>query len=246
MKRPDVGAEVIEHNGYQVQPCRGWQGTCPFALVKDPSFAGQIDLSVRASAWGQRLAQQPGRALPQHARLRVALASCPNACTMPQIRDIGIIATLTPQVIRPACTGCGRCEQVCREGAIAVHEGRARLQKDRCVGCGQCLAHCPRQAIEAESVTLRILVGGRMGRHPRWAQDLDTADPASAAEIVRAFLDSVVRNMQPGESVADTVARMGVERLRDEVFAAARPAGCTGSCGQASCSLCVGDLRHEG
>jgi dissimilatory sulfite reductase (desulfoviridin) alpha/beta subunit len=211
-----------ELEGYQLQPCRGFQGACPFALVKDASLAHQIDAAVRISTWWQRRSQRNGRALPHHLRMRLALAACPNACTMPQIRDVGIIATLTPEAIRPQCNGCGRCERVCREAAIAVHAGRAQLTTEKCVGCGQCIHNCPKGAIASGPVQLRILVGGRMGRHPRWAEDLCVVDPASAAAVVRAFLDCVTPQMRPGEPVANAVARMTVERLRQEVLAEAR------------------------
>ncbi|MBM4025106.1 MAG: TIGR04076 family protein [Planctomycetes bacterium] len=38
-------------DGYQFHPCRGFQGACPFSLVKDPSLVCRMDLAVRASAW---------------------------------------------------------------------------------------------------------------------------------------------------------------------------------------------------
>jgi anaerobic sulfite reductase subunit C len=211
MRRP----EAVD--GYGLQPCRGLEGTCPFALVKDPSLAHRIDLAVRASAWWQRFNPDSGPARPHHARVRVAVAACPNACTMPQIRDIGIIATVTPQAIRPECNGCGGCERTCREAAIVVRSGRAVLHEERCVGCGQCIQSCPQQVIDSSPVRLRILVGGRMGRHPRWAQDIYEADLASADDVLRAFLDGVAREMRPAEHLADAVERIGIDRLRQAV-----------------------------
>jgi anaerobic sulfite reductase subunit C len=218
MKRPPAV------DGYELQPCRGLEGTCPFALVKDPSLAHRIDLAVRTCAWWQRFNADSGQARPHHARFRVALAACPNACTMPQIRDIGIIATVTPQAVRPECNGCGCCERTCREAAIVVQNGRAVLHEDRCVGCGQCIQSCPQQVIDPGPVRLRILVGGRMGRHPRWAQELCEADPASAADSVRAFLNCVAQEMRPAEHLADTVERIGIERLRPAHESSAEPA----------------------
>jgi anaerobic sulfite reductase subunit C len=214
MRRPEAA------DSYELQPCRGPEGTCPFALTKDPLLAHRIDLAVRASAWWQRFNSDHGKARPHHARFRVALATCPNACTMPQIRDIGIIATVTPQAIRPECDGCGCCERTCREGAIVVQDGRAVLHEERCVGCGQCIWSCPQQVIDPGPVRLRILVGGRMGRHPRWARDLCETDLASGAHVVRAFLDRVAREMQPAEHLADAVERIGIERLGQDISSA--------------------------
>jgi len=197
MQAADVGPNEAStqsdsngQDGCQVQSCRGLQGTCPFALVNDASLARDIELAVRASACGPRLGRHDDKVPLHHPRLRVALAACPNACTMPQIRDVGMIATMSPQAIRPACNGCGRCEQACREEAITVRAGRAELHAERCVRCGQCIACCPSGAIESGPVKLRILVGGRMGRHPRWARELCETDLASAVEVVKEFLES--------------------------------------------------------
>lgn len=46
------------------------------------------------------------------------------------------------------CDGCGLCIPGCAEGAIEIHEGKARLVADKyCDGLGACLGHCPRGAI---------------------------------------------------------------------------------------------------
>ena len=53
-----------------------------------------------------------------------------------------------------ACTGCGRCADVCRFGAIAVAEpdvtGRRlhSVAPTACEGCGVCVWNCPAQAID--------------------------------------------------------------------------------------------------
>jgi ferredoxin len=46
------------------------------------------------------------------------------------------------------CNGCGLCIPNCREGALAIVNGKAKLVKDRfCDGLGACLGHCPQDAI---------------------------------------------------------------------------------------------------
>jgi anaerobic sulfite reductase subunit C len=224
--KPGVAAAVIESETYHLQPCRGLQGACPFALVKDPSLVPQIDLAVRTSAWWPRV--RPGR--PLHLRLRVALAACPNACTMPQIRGIGIIATVTPRAVGSPCNGCGVCERTCRERAIVVQDGWAVLNESLCVGCGQCIQRCPRHVIDAGPPRLRILVGGRMGRHPRWAQDLCEVDVESAPAVVKAFLNVLASQASPTAPVAEAVERITIERLRQEIGLAVRAAESVPSC----------------
>jgi ferredoxin len=46
------------------------------------------------------------------------------------------------------CTGCGLCVEACREEALVMAEGKARLMRDDfCDGLGNCLPVCPAGAI---------------------------------------------------------------------------------------------------
>lgn len=49
------------------------------------------------------------------------------------------------------CDGCGLCVPACREGAIQIVDGKARLVRESyCDGLGECLGHCPQGAITME------------------------------------------------------------------------------------------------
>ncbi len=49
------------------------------------------------------------------------------------------------------CDGCGQCVPACKEGALQVIEGKARLVSEvYCDGLGACLGECPRDAIRVE------------------------------------------------------------------------------------------------
>jgi len=49
------------------------------------------------------------------------------------------------------CSGCGLCIPSCREGALQIIDGKARLISDiYCDGLGACLGECPQGAITIE------------------------------------------------------------------------------------------------
>ena len=46
------------------------------------------------------------------------------------------------------CEGCGRCRDRCRQHAIEIVDGRARIDSEKCVFCGYCARVCPQFCIK--------------------------------------------------------------------------------------------------
>ncbi|MHC4174677.1 MAG: hypothetical protein ACYTBX_14295 [Planctomycetota bacterium] len=101
--------DVYEHN-----VCRGMKGGCSFSLVGGSTLNEDIKQTVKDSAWVSTAVKQESSDLRHYCRFKVALAACPNACTQPQIKDIGIIAIVYPERLEQIATDVGGVKRYAR------------------------------------------------------------------------------------------------------------------------------------
>lgn len=59
-------------------------------------------------------------------------------------------STVAPKVAEKFCTGCGICLKACAHDAIALLEGKAKIDPQACVGCSRCITACPHKAINVQ------------------------------------------------------------------------------------------------
>ena len=72
--------------------------------------------------------------------------------------------------------------------------------------------------IESHGVRFRILVGGKMGRHPRWAEELCVVDGSCVVKAVESFLERTAHHAKPSERIASVIERVGAAKLKEEIF----------------------------
>jgi dissimilatory sulfite reductase (desulfoviridin) alpha/beta subunit len=143
--------------------------------------------------------------LKHHHEFRVTRADCPNACSQPQIKDMGIIGAAEPMISDEECTLCETCVEVCKEDAIAldVDEGIPVVDYDRCLRCRQCIKECPTGTIAVGKTGYRVLLGGKLGRHPRLAEELPGIySEDEVVRILQACLDFYKKHSKHGERFA--------------------------------------------
>jgi dissimilatory sulfite reductase (desulfoviridin) alpha/beta subunit len=162
-----------EIKGYQLETCFGPSG-CPHrANISDKLFQ-KIEILLNKEDLLNFLKQKVGGELKFHHEFRITLADCPNACSQPQIKDIGIIGAMTPIATEEACSLCEACIHECKEGAITLdHRNECpNIDFNLCLRCGKCVTVCPTDTLASGSKGFRVQLGGKLGRHPRLAKEL--------------------------------------------------------------------------
>jgi anaerobic sulfite reductase subunit C len=198
---------------YEVRVCAGAVG-CPRSVIPVEAIADALVDVIEASGFPQHLtAARQGRPLLVHHRFHVSVAGCPNACSQPHIADFGVIGLTRPTLVPDRCTACGSCVSACTEDAVSLANDLPTFDLARCIGCGDCLRACPADALEPGPATYRLLLAGKLGRHPRLATDLlTTTDLEAVKDLLAAALDLLLREGRPGE-------RLGALLARDETLA---------------------------
>ena len=161
--------------GYQIETCFG-AGGCPNRANAGDGLMQKLEVLLAEENLLEFLKKEVQGPLKYHHEVRITLADCPNACSQPQIKDIGIIGACVPEITQSPCSQCEACVEACREQAIFLETGLPvippTIQTDRCLYCGQCIQVCPTGTLGAGTRGYRVLLGGKLGRHPRLAREL--------------------------------------------------------------------------
>ena len=190
-----------EVKGYQIETCFGPSG-CPNRAVTSDRLLEQIESLIAQEDIRGFLKDRVKGELKFHHEFRLTLADCPNACSQPQIKDIGIIGACSPELTAEPCSRCEACVEACREDAISLNSEAECPQIDytRCLSCGKCMQVCPTGTIAESTRGFRVQLGGKLGRHPQLARELPGIySEQTVIEIVRDCLRLYKQRSRHGE-----------------------------------------------
>lgn len=204
-----------EIKGYQIETCFGPSGCPNRAMISDQLIA-QIEADIKKEDLLGFLKRTVKGNLKFHHEFRITLADCPNACSQPQIKDIGIIGACGPVLGDEPCSMCEACVEACREDAIMLDPAKEVpvIDDDLCLKCGKCIPVCPTGTLVEGQKGYRVQLGGKLGRHPQLARELPGIyDENTVMKIVKDCLRFYKDNSKHGERFGQILTPADFEAL---------------------------------
>lgn len=203
--------------GFQLDACFGPSG-CPNAIEPNQALMVKLEALLTKAQLKEFLVSLGITDLKFHHEFRVTMAECPNACSQPQIKDVGIIAACQPRLTDAECTLCEACVDACKENAITLGEGAGvpAIDMQGCVACGQCIPVCPTGTLVHGKKGYRVQLGGKLGRHPQLAREMPGIyDPDTVLQIVQACIDLIKSKSTKGERFGQLLKPQDFDQMVD-------------------------------
>lgn len=157
-------------------------------------------------------------------KFKIAVGGCPNNCVKPTLNDLGIVGQRVPQIDLDKCRGCKVCqiEKACPIHVPLVSDGKITIDDSKCNHCGRCVGKCPFGAIASGIYGYRVAIGGRWGKQTAHGQFLGKifTDKDEVLTVVERAILLFKEQGNPGERFADTIARLGFEKVEKELVGA--------------------------
>ena len=199
--------EVVE-----VVTCRAGKGGCPMAVIDVKAVAEQLAEVLSDPDLKRELEKKLKKPFNFHSQFCAVVTGCPNACAQPQIKDFGVIGRARIGFTEPLCTECALCEAACKEGAITLVDGKPRIDDSLCIGCGDCVRACQSDALSVVGPEHDVVVGGKLGRHPRLADSLGKFDTGGeVAGCLHRVVALLLEEGEKGERLGDLLRRLSEE-----------------------------------
>jgi dissimilatory sulfite reductase (desulfoviridin) alpha/beta subunit len=204
-----------EVQGYRIETCFSSSG-CPNRAIADAALVQLLEQRLARMNLREFLKQRVKGGLKLHHEFRISISDCPNGCSRPQIVDIGLIGARRPRVGNEPCSRCEACVVSCQERAIsfAEHAESPVIEFSKCLACGQCIRACPAGTLREDASGYRILLGGKLGRHPQLGIELGPLfSHDEVLSVVDRCLTHYMEHNVSGERFGDMLQRDDLREL---------------------------------
>ena len=93
------------------------------------------------------------------------------------------------------------------------------IDEKQCVQCGACAQICTTDSLSTAAGTFRMLVGGKLGRHPQLARELTRdLEGDQVLALVSAIVDFYKSKARSGERLGALINRVGWEEFKGAVL----------------------------
>lgn len=194
----------MNHKGFQLDHCRF---NCPKTARNWHNLCETLTKNLTALNLYQIFEDKFSPVLNHHIP-KITLAGCPNGCSQPNIKDIGVSGYVSPLITDVPCIGCKECVRACPEGAIAWNPRGIVIDHSRCLSCGDCQRVCPSGTLTAGESGWTLRLGGRVGRHPQFAKSVGQVQ--TDEEVLAWISDILLRylmNAHPQERLTHFLER---------------------------------------
>jgi len=203
-----------EVKGYKIEACFGGNG-CPNTCNEKSNLIEKLEKLDSLKGLKDHLKSQIKGKLKIHNEFRITIADCPNSCSRPQIVDIGILGAIVPGTNPDLkCSECGSCVEACEEGAVTLMETWQEpvIDLSRCINCGDCIRACGTSFLTGERCGYKILVGGKLGRHPQLGREIPGIfSEDEVLSIVDRIVEFYKKNSEKGERLGSVLNRLNID-----------------------------------
>jgi len=188
-----------------IETCHNKLSNCPNVLIDTDEWRKALEDWARENDISERIrARIKNDKIYYHHKFRISISGCPNACSRPQICEVGIVGTIKPELYPDDCTFCGKCEKACPDLAIRVDNCPPVFDFSACLGCKKCFEACRNWCIKLSKPRAKLLMGGKLGRHPHLGQIVaEVSTPLDLLSIIDSALNTYLENGREDERFSD-------------------------------------------
>ncbi len=200
---------------FYVEECFGNKG-CPNSIKNTKELAEKLKKTLKEEKIDEFILSKVNGKLKMHNSFRVAIANCPNACSQVHIKDFGIIVRAKIGYNEDNCNLCKKCVKICPEKAIKIENEKIKIDEKECLKCGLCAKMCPEKALFIEETGYSILIGGKLGRHPSLAVEIENfiQNDENVIDIFKKVLYFYKQNNISGERLGTILSKTDLNYMK--------------------------------